>query len=55
MSVLVLQLVDEGGDMGRFDGSEFRDATCLAPLREAASGIQVRLARVAVVDLVVKN
>ncbi len=51
MSVLVLQLLDEGGDVGRFDGSEFPDGMRLVPLREAASGIQVCLARVAVVDL----
>jgi hypothetical protein len=51
MSALVLQLLDEGGNVGRFGGSEFPDAMRPIPLREAASGTQVRLARVAVVDL----
>jgi hypothetical protein len=36
MSFLVLQLLDEGGDMERFDGSEFPDATRLAPLLAGA-------------------
>ena len=46
-----LQLLDEGGDVEGLDAGELSDAAGLAPLREAARGIQVRLARVVVVDL----
>jgi hypothetical protein len=44
MSVLVLQHLDEGGDVGRFDGSEFPDAMRLAPLYEAALRCSMRAA-----------
>jgi len=48
---LAFELLDECGDVEGLDGGEFPDASPLAPCREAARGIHVRLARVVVVDL----
>jgi hypothetical protein len=48
---LALQLFDEGGDVVGLNRGEFLDAAGLAPGREAARRIHVRLARVVVVDL----
>jgi hypothetical protein len=48
---LSLQVLDKGGDVKRFNAGELGDAAGLAPMREAAGGIQVRQARVLVIDL----
>ena len=48
---LPLQVLDEGGDVDGLDAGELVDATAGAPVREAAGGVQVRLARVVVIDL----
>ena len=41
----------KGSDMEGLHVGELADAVCAAPLREAPGGVQVRLTRVAVVDL----
>ena len=46
-----LEVPHEGSDMEGLHVGELADAVCVAPLREAPGGVQVRLARVAVVDL----
>jgi hypothetical protein len=51
VAVLSLQILDIGGDMEGLDLGEFRDAVRLAPFGETAGGIEVGLARVAVVEL----
>ena len=48
---LALEVLHEGSDMEGLHVGELADAVCVAPLREAPCGVQVRLARVAVVDL----
>ncbi len=48
---LPLQVLDEGGDVDGLDAGELVDATAGAPVREAVGGVQVRLARMVVVDL----
>ena len=46
-----LEVLHEGSDMEGLHVGELAAAVCVAPLREAPGGVQVRLARVAVVDL----
>jgi hypothetical protein len=48
---LRLQVLDEGGDVEGLHVGELGDAAAVAPFREAAGCVQVRLARVVVVDL----
>ena len=48
---LALEVLHEGSDMEGLHVGELADVVCVAPLREAPCGVQVRLARVAVVDL----
>jgi hypothetical protein len=46
-----LQLLDESGDVEGLHVGELGDTVAVAPCREAARGVQVRLAGVVVVDL----
>ena len=55
LEILVLQVLDECGDMEGLDAGEFSDAVRLAPLRKATRRIQIRLARVVVLDLSGEN
>jgi hypothetical protein len=48
---LALKFLDECGDMDWLNAGELADPAGLAPGREAARGIYVRLVRVVVVDL----
>jgi hypothetical protein len=48
---LPLQVFDEGGDVDGLYVGELADAAAVAPFREAAGCVQVRLAGVVVVDL----
>jgi hypothetical protein len=46
-----LRVLDECGDVERIDSREFSDAVGLAPLRESARSIHLRLAHVVVFHL----
>jgi hypothetical protein len=48
---LPLQILDEGGDVEGFDVGELGNAAAGAPFRETPRRVQVRLARVVIVDL----
>jgi len=51
LQFLVLQVLDECGDMEGLDAGELSDSVALAPFREAPCRVQIRLARVVVLDL----
>jgi len=48
---LPLQVLDEGGDVEGLHVGELADAAGVAPFRGTAGGVEVRFARVVVVDL----
>lgn len=48
---LALQVLDESGDVEGMHVRELADAAAVAPFRKTAGCVQVRLARVVVVDL----
>ncbi|HZL25967.1 MAG TPA: hypothetical protein VFC39_05500 [Acidobacteriaceae bacterium] len=50
MRKLPLQVLDEDGDVEGLHVGGLADAAAVAPLREAAGGVQVGLARVVIVD-----
>jgi hypothetical protein len=49
--ILVLQVLEAGGDVERFDAGKLRDAVRLAPHREAPCRVHISLARVVVMEL----
>ncbi|HME07035.1 MAG TPA: hypothetical protein VKG25_08290 [Bryobacteraceae bacterium] len=48
---LPLQLLDESSDMEGLDVGKLANAALVAPFRKPSRGVEVRLARVIVVDL----
>ena len=48
---LSLQVFDESGDVGGVDVCDLADAVLVAPFRKVARGVEIRLARMVVVDL----